>query len=210
MLRSSGKSMSNIAKICCRLPAVPHLRPGRRGLLRPFHGLAAGPATAVPSGRRTVPARRSCTYSRSRSSAASLAVLGRRATSSGLPLRDRRSVLELAATRGRVASQLTRDRRRRPADLPRDLPDALAFGAQQRDLLALGKAQVPARVGIAQECRHPATFSEPSAASRLGVVGGVGCRKADRWGLLSVPCGLASRGPTRCPPRCRTRTHLLL
>src|SRR3954470_8364533 len=82
MLRSSGKSMRNLAEICCGLHAIAHRRSARRGLLRPFHGLAAGPATAVPSGRRTVPARRSCTYSRSRSSAASLAVLGRRATTS--------------------------------------------------------------------------------------------------------------------------------
>src|SRR3712207_6959906 len=58
------------------------------------------------------------------------------------------------------SAQLTRDRRRRPADLARDLPDAPALGAQQRDFLALGKAQVPARVGIAQQRGHPATFSD--------------------------------------------------
>jgi hypothetical protein len=48
-------------------------------LLRPFHGPVAGPGTAVPFGRRTCPDSRSCTYSRSRSSAASFAVFGRRA-----------------------------------------------------------------------------------------------------------------------------------
>src|SRR3954468_22237361 len=82
MLRSSGNSTFSRAEICSGLHALAHLRSWRRGLLRPFHGLTAGPATAVPSGRRTLPARRSCTYSRSRGSAASLAVLGRRATSS--------------------------------------------------------------------------------------------------------------------------------
>src|SRR5215203_2620221 len=74
--------MRSRAEICSGLHAVAHLRSWRRGLLRPLHGLTAGPAIAVPSGRRTLPARRSCTYSRSRPSAASLAVLGRRATSS--------------------------------------------------------------------------------------------------------------------------------
>src|SRR3954468_2524591 len=74
--------MRNRAEICSGLHAVAHRRSRRRGLLRPFHGLTVGPAAAVPSGRRTLPARRSCTYSRSRGSAASLAVLGRRATSS--------------------------------------------------------------------------------------------------------------------------------
>ena len=67
----------------------------------------------------------------------------------GLPLRHRRPVLQLAAARGRVAPQLARDRRRRPADLTRDLAHALAFGAQQRDLLALCEAQVPARDRVA-------------------------------------------------------------
>src|SRR3954454_3618325 len=82
MLGSSGKSTRNLAEICSGLQAVAHRRSWRRGLLRPFHALTGGPATAVPSGRQTWPARRSWTYSRSRSSAASLAGLGRRATSS--------------------------------------------------------------------------------------------------------------------------------
>src|SRR3954449_5022499 len=82
MLGSSGNSTRSRAEICSGLHALAHRRSARRGLLRPFHGAIAGPATAVPSGRRTLPASRSWTYSRSRSSAASLAVLGRRATSS--------------------------------------------------------------------------------------------------------------------------------
>src|SRR3954469_2629448 len=79
---SSANSTFSRAEICSGLHALAQRRSWRRGLLRPFHGLTAGPATAVPSGRRTLPARRSCTYSRSRLSAASLAALGRRATSS--------------------------------------------------------------------------------------------------------------------------------
>ena len=61
MLGSSGKSMRNLAEICSGLHAVAHLRSWRRGLLRPFHGVTAGPATAVPSGRRTWPANRADT-----------------------------------------------------------------------------------------------------------------------------------------------------
>src|SRR4051794_6220872 len=74
--------MCSRAEICSGLHALAHRRSWRRGLLRPFHPLTAGPATTVPSSRRTLPARRSWTYSRNRSSAASLAVLGRCATSS--------------------------------------------------------------------------------------------------------------------------------
>src|SRR3954467_15682714 len=84
----------------------------------------------------------------------------------GLPLRHRRPVLELAATRSRVTPQLARDRRRRPADLTRDFPDALALGAQQSNFLALCKAQITARDRVAQECRHPATLAKPPDASR--------------------------------------------
>src|SRR5665648_435193 len=79
---SSGKSIGRRLAICSGLHARAHRRSWRRGLFRPFHGAGAGPATATPSGRRTCPARRSWTYSRSRSLTTSLAVFGRRATSS--------------------------------------------------------------------------------------------------------------------------------
>src|SRR4051795_6289714 len=84
----------------------------------------------------------------------------------GLPLRHRRPVLQLAASRRRVASQLARDRRRRAAEITRDRAHTLAFGTQQGDLLTLGKAQVPARLGVAQQRRHPATLTKPPDASR--------------------------------------------
>ena len=57
-------------------------RENRQGLFRPFHGDACGPTTGAPSERWISPARRSCTYSRSRSSATSFGVFERRATSS--------------------------------------------------------------------------------------------------------------------------------
>src|SRR5512144_2678755 len=155
--------MRSRAEICSGLQAVAHLRSWRRGLLRPFHGLTAGPATAVPSGRRTLPASRSWTYSRSRLSAASLAVLGRRATSSAFHCATDGRYSSLPP---RVAAQLARDCRRRPADLTRDLAHALALGTKQRDLLALCKAQITARKRVAQERRHPATLPEPPDASR--------------------------------------------
>jgi len=79
---SSGKSTVNRFEICSGLHAVVHRRSCRRGLLRPFHGAAAGPRTGVPSGWRTWPDSRSCTYSRSRWSPASFAVFGRWASSS--------------------------------------------------------------------------------------------------------------------------------
>ncbi len=82
MLRSSGKSSFKRSEICCGLQDATHRRSWRRGLLRPFHGPVAGPATCVSSARCNCPARRCCTYSRRRSSAASLPVFGRRASNS--------------------------------------------------------------------------------------------------------------------------------
>lgn len=64
------------------------------------------------------------------------------------------------------APQLPRDRRRRPTQTPSGLPNAHALNAEQGDLLALLKRQVPTRQRVAHERRHPATLSEPSAASR--------------------------------------------
>ncbi len=93
-----------------------------------------------------------------------------------LPLRDRSPVLELAATRGRVAAQLPRNCRRRPIQAPGDLANARASRPQQRDLLALLKAQIPTRQRLDHERGHSATLSKPPAASRL--------RGADRKGGL--------------------------
>jgi len=63
----------------------------------------------------------------------------------GLPLRDRRPILQLAAPRRRVAAQLTRDRRRRAPQLPGDLTHPELLGVEQCDLLALGERQVASR-----------------------------------------------------------------
>ena len=74
---SSGKSTFSRCEICSGLHAVAHRRSCRCGLFSPFHAGVSGPATIVPSGRRTLPASRSCTYSRSRSLPTSFAVFGR-------------------------------------------------------------------------------------------------------------------------------------
>lgn len=64
-------------EICSGLHAGDHRRSARCGLLSPFHGGGVGPAAIVPSGRRTTPARRCCTYSRNSTWATSFAVFGR-------------------------------------------------------------------------------------------------------------------------------------
>jgi hypothetical protein len=74
---SSPNSTFNRCAICSGLHAVDHRLSWRCGLFSPFHGGGVGPGTIVPSGLRTYPARRSCTYSRSRGLVASLAVFGR-------------------------------------------------------------------------------------------------------------------------------------
>jgi hypothetical protein len=58
----------------------------------------------------------------------------------GLPLRDRRPVLQLAASRRCVAAQLTRDRRRRATQLPGDLAYPELLGVQQWSALGLMEA----------------------------------------------------------------------
>ena len=96
----------------------------------------------------------------------------------GLPLRDRRPVLELPASRGGVASKLPRDRRRRPVDPASDRPHAHALRVQDRDLLALMKRQVAAFERSEIHRWHSATMSEPSTSNSL--------RHADRSrGLLA-------------------------
>ena len=90
-----------------------HRRSSRCGLLRPFHARRGRPRHRRPVRRRGPrPTSRSCTYSRSRSLATSFAGLGAPRQQLGLPLRDRRPVVEPAAAGRRVAAQLPRDRRR--------------------------------------------------------------------------------------------------
>ena len=55
-----------------------------------------------------------------------------------LPLRDRRPIVEPAATRGCVAAQLTGDRRRGPADLAGNRPHAETLPSEQCDVFAQG------------------------------------------------------------------------
>src|SRR5690606_14254968 len=62
----------------------------------------------------------------------------------GVPLRDRRLVLELPGPSRRVPAQLTRDRRRAPVHTTGDLSHAMALRLQQRDVLTLRERQVAA------------------------------------------------------------------
>ena len=62
----------------------------------------------------------------------------------GMPLRCVGPVLEAAAARGRVAPQLTRDRRRRSSQLSGDRSNALSASARQRDLFTLSEGNVAA------------------------------------------------------------------
>jgi transposase-like protein len=84
----------------------------------------------------------------------------------GVPLGGRGPVLEPAAASRSVTTELSGDRRRRAAELTRDLPDAGAAGAQKSDLLPLGKRQVPPRERAEGDRRHPATLPKPADADR--------------------------------------------
>ena len=59
-----------------------------------------------------------------------------------VPLRIDGPVIQTTAARGRIASQLTRDRGRRPPEATRDVPHAMTLGAQQRELLAFREEKV--------------------------------------------------------------------
>jgi hypothetical protein len=84
----------------------------------------------------------------------------------GMPLRGRGPVLESAAAGRGVAPQFPGDRRRRPTELARDLPHPGATGAQDRDLLPLGKRQVAPGRRSESDRRHPATLPKPPDANR--------------------------------------------
>src|SRR3954451_15289646 len=163
---SSANSTFSRAEICSGLHALAQRRSWRRGLLRPSHGLTAGPATAVPSGRRTWPARRSCTYSRSRGSAASLAVLGRRATSSAFH----------CATDGRYSS------------LP---PRVAALRRSSREIVdgerpisrAISRTPLPSACSMAMSSRLHLALRRLAVAVGLEVLG---VQRADRRDELLV------------------------
>jgi hypothetical protein len=72
------EAMTSRREICSGLHAVAQRRSARCGLFNPFH-VVGGPAAGRPSGRRSCPSSRVCTYSVNRGLVASLAGFGRRA-----------------------------------------------------------------------------------------------------------------------------------
>src|SRR5207253_5302442 len=88
-------------------------------------------------------------------------------TSLGVPLRRRRPILQAVRARGRVTTQLPRDRRRRPTQPACDLarPDTLSM--KDRDLFPLSKREITPRQRGQRDWPHPATVAEPPAANRL-------------------------------------------
>ena len=209
MRGSSGKSTVSRAEICSGLHAVAHRRSWRdAACCGPSTARSPDPRTAVPSGRRTLPASRSCDVLAQPLVGGELGRLRAARHQLGLPLRHRRPVLELAAPRRRVAAQLARDRRRRPADLPRDLPDALALGAQQGDLLALGKAQIPARTGSrssvaipprSRNHRLPAAEETPTARAASSLLRPSAISRQNHSSILAPMRRLARRLHRRTP-----------
>ena len=169
---------------------APRRRPSpvlRCGLLRPFQRGLPGPATGVPSGGATSPASRSWTYSRSRSLRDQLRGLRAPRAPLGLPLRDRRPVLQLAAPGRRVAAQLARDRRRVAAEPAGDLTHADALG--------------PAAARSPHARRTTGSGPTPSRADR------VSCRQRDETTAAHRPATRRPRrrvlvvSPRRSPPR---------
>ena len=126
-----------------------------------------------------------------------------------MPLRRARPILKTAAASRSVTTQLAGDRRRRAAELPRDLPDPAPAGAQQSDLLPLGKRQVASRQRRLGDRRHPATLPEPSDANRRRDTGlhasglarrAAGDRCPEPLPMLPAPARRPTRRPHRRPP----------
>src|SRR5207244_13606854 len=100
-----------------------------------------------------------------------------------VPLRRRGPIHARVASRGRVAAQLPRDRRRGPTQTASDLTHPDTLGVQDRDLLALSKRQVTPRQRDQRDWRHPTTVTEPPAANRRRHAGnsrGIPARDAGR------------------------------
>src|SRR5579884_596247 len=159
MHSSSGKSTGSRLAICSGLHACTHLRSRRWGLLMPFHFGPGGP-TIRPSGARTTPESRSCTYSRNRSLVAILAIFGRRARRSACHC-DRRSVVRRIGPGRRVAPELSRYGRRAPARPASDLPHAELLCTPDGDVLSLGERQVASGDSCRKDWFHAASVAEP-------------------------------------------------
>src|SRR5438128_1362664 len=86
----------------------------------------------------------------------------------GLPLRNRRPIVELAASRGRIAAQLTGDRRRETAERAGDRAYSQTLPSEQRDVFALGERQVPPRQWGELDRRHATPLAEPANTDRAG------------------------------------------
>src|SRR3954464_5835639 len=84
-----------------------------------------------------------------------------------MPLRRQGTVVQAAATRRGVATQLPRDRRRVTTHHPSDLAHTLALSLEQGDLLTLGEGQKPARQRNQRQRRHTATLTKPAPTHRL-------------------------------------------
>ncbi len=110
--------------ICSGLHAVAHRRSCRCGLFSPFHAGVFGPATIVPSGRRTLPDEPLLHVLTQPVVARELRGLRALGGLLGLPLRHHGAVVLLPAPGRRVAAQLARDRPRVTAEPAGDLPHA--------------------------------------------------------------------------------------
>jgi hypothetical protein len=124
-----------------------------------------------------------------------------------LPLRDRRPVLDSAASGRGVASQLARDRAGIALELTSDRPDPDTLRLQQSEVLTLVERQIAAGgLGQAQR-RHAASVAKPSrrdwrghADLERGVLRAPSLRDPTPEPALHMPGGhRPTRGPHRGP-----------
>ncbi len=159
---SAAKSMRRRLAICSGLQADAQRRSCRLPCRRPFQARTLGPArlplsidTAPPNVLPQLRVRRQLRRLRSPGSMI------------GVPLSCGRAIVNVTAAHGRIATQLAGDGRGFSLEAACDLPHTDTFGAKQRDLLPLGKAQVALRLRNQFDGWHPATLPEPTRPDRL-------------------------------------------
>ncbi len=162
---SSGKLSANRLAICSGLHDLAQRRSLRGPWWRPIHRMS-GPGTGPPSARVITPERRSLTYSRSCSFAASLDTLGRLARRSAchwaVEARYSRRYVRVEALRrsSREIVEGSRPRRRAISRTP------ICWACKTAMALALNKRQIPPRDQGQADRRHPATLAEPPGPDR--------------------------------------------
>ena len=126
-----------------------------------------------------------------------------------VPLRGRRPILQAIRASGRVAAQLSRDRRGRATHPASDLTHPLLLSTKDRDLLPLSKRQIAPRPWSQRDWRHPTSLPKPPRPNSLrdpSLERGILTRRPTR-NRLPEPDPVVTPRSRRAPRRPHLTTH---